>query len=62
MATLWYPAYFALAMFCAALNPKALGACIVFALGLVCVHPAEDPALLLSVLFLPAFLLASFRD
>jgi hypothetical protein len=61
VATLWYPAYIALAMFCAAMQSKALGVCLCFVIGLGVVYPAEDPALMLAILFMPAFLLASFR-
>jgi len=60
--SLWFPAYFALAMFLGALQPKALGLVIVFALGLVALYPYEEPAGLLTILLVPAYLLASFRD
>jgi len=58
----WFPVHFALAMFGAALQSKALGVCIVFGLGLIAVYPSEDAAGLLAILFLPAYLVASFRD
>jgi len=58
----YFPAYFVLAMFGAALQPKAMGLSVVFALGLVCVYPDKDLAALLAIVYLPSFLLASFRD
>jgi len=58
----FFPAYFALAMFAGALQSKALAVCICFCLGLVAVYPNQDLAGLLTVLFLPAYLVASFRD
>lgn len=58
----WFPAYFTLAMFCSALNPKALGLCITFALGLVALFPDDAAAGFLTLFFLPAYVLASFRD
>jgi hypothetical protein len=59
---MWFPAYFALAMFSAALNSKALGVSLCFALSLVALYPDSDKAGLTAILFLPAYLLASFRD
>jgi hypothetical protein len=58
----WFPAYFVLALFMAALNPKALGTVIVFGLGLVCFYPDTTKAGFLALFCLPAYLLASFRD
>ena len=58
----WFPAYFVLAMFCAALQARALGLCVVFSVGLLALYPDNATAGLLTVFFLPAYLLASFRD
>jgi len=58
----FYPALFVLAMFGAALQSKALGVSICFALGLVGVYPSVEGATMLFILYLPAYLLASFRD
>jgi hypothetical protein len=58
----FFPAYFTLAMFAAALQPKALGMCICFAIGLLALYPQTDQAAMLTLLFLPAYLLASFRS
>lgn len=53
---------FVTSMFVAALNSKALGASIAFCLGLATVYPASGTAMLLVVFYIPAVLLANFRD
>jgi len=58
----WFPAYFTLAMFAGAINPKALGTVIAFCLGLVTLYPSKDLAGMLTVFFVATYLLASFRD
>lgn len=58
----YFQAFFVLAMFAAALQPKALGMCIVFAIGLLAVYPIGENAAMLTLLFLPAYVLASFRS
>ena len=60
--SLWFPAYFALAMFTGAMQPKALALSICFAIGLSALYPDTDSAGMLTILYLPAFVLASFRD
>lgn len=62
MDPLWFPAYFALIMFTAALQPKALGLSIVTAIGLMALYPDADRATMLTLLYVPAYLLAGFRD
>ena len=59
---LWFAGFFVVAMFASAVNPKALGATIAFCLGLVALYPDYVTAGLLTVLYIPAVLLASFRD
>jgi hypothetical protein len=59
---MWFQAYFVLAMFAAALQPKALGLCIVFAIGLFAFYPVQDQAIFLTLFFVPAYLISSFRD
>lgn len=59
---LWWSAYFVVAMFAAALNAKALGATIAFCLGLVVVYPDADKAALLILFYIPAVVVANFRD
>jgi hypothetical protein len=58
----FFPAFFVLAMFGSALNPKTLGMSICFSIGLLAVMPDTDKAGLLTIFYLPAYLLASFRD
>ena len=58
----WFPAYYVAAMFIAAMVPKALGATIAFALGLLCVYPSVEQAGLLVVMYVPSVLIAAFRD
>ena len=59
---LWWAAYFTLAMFTSALNAKALGATIAFCIGLLCLYPEADKAALLILFYIPAVVLANFRD
>ena len=59
---LWFAGYFALLMFSAALNARALGASIVAALCLVALYPNYVAAGLVTVLFIPAYVLATFRE
>lgn len=55
-------AYFAVVMFMAALNSKALGAAILCGLGLVAAGVDETKATFVFLLFIPAYVLAAFRD
>lgn len=59
---MFFEAYFVLAMFAAAFQPKALGMCIVFSVGLLAVYPLEEPATFLTLFFVPVYIIASFRD
>jgi hypothetical protein len=59
---LWFPAYFVLAMFGSALQARTLGLNICFAVGLLALYPDSETAGLLTIFYLPAYLLASFRD
>ena len=58
----WFPAFFVLAMFAGAIQPKALGTVIAFCMGLATLYPSQEAAGLLTLLFVPAYILASFRD
>ena len=60
--SLWFPAMLAVVMFTAAINPKALGASIVAAVGIIGLYPDKTAASLLTILYIPAVLLAVFRD
>ena len=55
-------AYFAVVMFGAALNAKALGASILCGLGLLAAGVDETKATFMFLLWVPAYLLAAFRD
>lgn len=55
-------AEFAAIMFGAAVQPKALGASIVCGIGLLAAGVDETKAAFLFLLYVPAFLLAAFRD
>jgi len=57
-----YAAYFAAAMFGAAMNAKALGVSVCMCVGLAAVYPDADKAGFLFILYIPAYLLATFRD
>ncbi|MEO5355288.1 MAG: hypothetical protein H7835_19035 [Magnetococcus sp. XQGC-1] len=57
-----FTAYCAVSMFAGALVSKALAVVVAFNLGLIMVYPDEEKATLLAVLFVPAVLLAAFRD
>jgi hypothetical protein len=58
----WFAGWFTLAMFGAALQPKALGLSIVFAVGLAALYPNSDQAGLLTVFYLAAYILAGVRE
>lgn len=59
----WYfPAYFVLAMFVGASQPKTLGLTISFVVGLLCLYPNTSSAALLVVFYIPFVLYANFRD
>jgi hypothetical protein len=58
----FFAGYVVLAMFIAAGNPKALGVCICFCLGLLLVHPDVGQGGLLTVFLVPAAVYATFRD
>jgi len=57
-----FPALFGVAIFVAALVPKANFASVAFCLGLLAVLPSEDQAIMLLSLYIPALVLAAFRD
>ena len=50
------------AMFVGAMNSKALAPTIALALGLVMVYPDENKAWLLIGFYIPAVIMANFRD
>ena len=54
-------AYFVLIMFGAAFQPKALGASVVCGLGLVAAAGDVTKSAFIFLLYIPAFLVASFR-
>lgn len=56
------PGYFVLAIFIAAMNAKALGAMIVYAIGLLTVFPDAEKAHFLSFFLVAAVIMASFRN
>lgn len=58
----WFSAYFTVGMFAAALNAKALGVCIVYALSLVAMYPDVEKATFATLFLIPAVLVANFRD
>lgn len=58
----WFPAHFVLAMFVAGLNSKTLGINIVYALALLTFYPDNTALAMLDIFYIPAVLLASFRD
>lgn len=62
MSEFWFPGFFIVAMFLAAINSKALGLCIVFSLGLVCLYPNVIYASLLTAFLIPFYIVATFRD
>ena len=49
-------------MFMAAMGAKSLGASIVASVGILMVYPNEDYATAIFLLYVPAYLLAQFRD
>lgn len=53
---------FAVGMYVGALNSKALGATIAYSIGLLAVYPSTEKGLVLMFLYIPAVLLAAFRD
>lgn len=57
-----FPAFYVLAMFTAAIQPKALGLCIVFTVAMSAVYPNVEQASLLTLMFVPALVIASFRE
>jgi hypothetical protein len=62
MDNLLYAAYFAVGMFVAGLNAKALGVSILYGLGMVAIYPNGEAGAMLFVLYIPAVILASFRE
>lgn len=57
-----FPVLFAVGMFVAALNAKALGVTIAFCLGLLAVYPDCSNVGIIVGLYIPAVVLASFRE
>lgn len=57
-----FPGYFVMAIFIAAMNAKALGAMIVYAIGLLAVFPDAEKAHFLSFFVVSAVIMASFRN
>lgn len=57
-----FPAYMVVGMFIAALNSKALGAMILFGLGLQMVYPDVEKASFLMFFVIASTILANFRD
>lgn len=55
-------AWFILGMFLAALNAKALGVSVVYAIALMALYPDCDGMQMVVLLYIPAYLLAAFRD
>jgi hypothetical protein len=62
MSDFFFAGYFVVAMYAGALVAKALGAVVVFALALTMVYPDANKATFLFLLFVPAVVLAAFRD
>lgn len=60
--TYFYPACVVLAMFTSALNAKTLGVNIAFCMGLATFYPFEEPVAFMLILYVPAILVASFRE
>jgi hypothetical protein len=59
----YFEAYTVLALFVSAINSKALGASIVFMLGLLMVYPDVDKASFFTGLYITAVVAANFiRD
>lgn len=54
--------YFVVVMYGAALNAKGLGASILAGLGLLAAGVDQTKATFIFLLWVPAFLLAAFRD
>lgn len=57
-----YPAYFVLVLFAAAFNSKALGLSIVTAISLMAFYPNPDYGNFVVLFFVPAYIVASFRE
>jgi hypothetical protein len=57
-----YPAYFVLVLFGAAVNSKFLGVSIVAALSLVAFYPNWSMGGFVVLFYLPALLVAGFRN
>ncbi len=62
MGDLTFPAYYVVGMIIAALNSKALGAMILYGLGLQMVYPDVEKASFLLFFVLATTILANFRD
>ena len=61
MEFFWF-ALFAVGVVLASLSSKALGASIVYAIGLSVVYPSENNGLMLLALYILGYILAQFRD
>jgi len=61
-ASVWFAGWFAVGMFVGALNSKALSVVVAYSIGLLAVYPDHEKASILCALFIPAVLLAAFRD
>ncbi len=57
-----FPAYMVVGMFIAALNAKALGAMILYGLGLQMVYPDVEKANFLLFFVIAVTIVATFRD
>jgi len=58
----FWPAQFVVAMFVAGLNSKALGVTIAYSVGLLTIYPDLSKAALITIMYIPAVLLATFRE
>jgi hypothetical protein len=59
---LLHPAWLVVAMITSAINAKTLGLNVVFALAMMMFGSSTDAVSLLTLFYVPAVLLASFRD
>jgi len=58
----WFVAHFVMLMLVSGYNSKTLGVCVVYALALNNFYPDSGSLVMMDLFFLPAVVIASFRD